>query len=218
MIKLEQGKDSFAKYAKTFKDVVTSLKSKGTAEEILDSIIDSKFILGVNQDAFKDQLAIIFSSDKWPKMQEAIDMFSRFTNTRESVATLNNEIENGKINANLSKSAKFKNKQIRNEGKKEDENEKQKFPNTDYICVACGMKGNHFVHDCRYRRRRCTKCQVPGHKVKYCPMKINKKSDDDGDDNDDSSGTKLQNKRVMMTLTKMQEENSDSLNDGETDL
>jgi hypothetical protein len=96
MIKLEQGNDTFSKYAKTFKDTVTSLRAKGTADEILNSIIDSKFILGVNQVAFKDQLSIIFSSEKWPPLQETIDIFSRYANTKESVETLNNnEVGNG---------------------------------------------------------------------------------------------------------------------------
>ena len=208
MIKIEQGKDSFAKYAKTFKDIVTSLKAKGTAEEILDSIIDSKFILGVNQETFKDQLAIIFSYDKWPKMQEAIDMFSRFTSTKESVATLNNDNENGKIVANVSKATKFKKEKIRNEARNEEKaetNKNKKLPK-DYICVACEITGEHFVQDCKFFWRKCYKCQQPGHKGKFCPMR--KKYDSDNEETNGNEKLKKQMNAVMLTNSQMKDYDS----------
>jgi hypothetical protein len=150
MIKMEQGKDTFAKYAKNYKDTVIALKAKGTPEDILDSIIDSKFILGVDQEKFKTQLSFIFSQEKWPKLQDAIDMFNRFTDTRDNVDTMNNELSNGKITANVSKVEKHKREKLRDEAKKaeNDKDTKIKKPAHKYICIACGRKGHHYLEDC----------------------------------------------------------------------
>jgi len=194
LLKLEQGDKSFANYAKRFREIVASLKKRGKPDEVLDMMINSKFILGVNQEMFKDQLAIVYASEKWPTYQEAIDAFGRYANTKESVENYKNNTHDGygTIKANLSKSAKNRKASIKTQ--QQDGEDTSAKVAKDYVCVSCGKIGNHVVEKCYFKKKKCVLCGVTGHKQKYCPTaKINNiaaKDSEDSDENDTKQSTK----------------------------
>jgi hypothetical protein len=58
---------SYARYVKRFQESVRELKSKKTEDkEILELLINTKFITGLDEEIFKHQLSTIYSVEEWP--------------------------------------------------------------------------------------------------------------------------------------------------------
>jgi hypothetical protein len=53
---------SYTKYEKSFKEMVIDLRAQGNANDVLGLIFNSLFILGLNQEQFKDKLTPIYGS------------------------------------------------------------------------------------------------------------------------------------------------------------
>ena len=55
-------------------------------------------------------------------------------------------------------------------------NDRGKPVPSDYICIRCNTKGNHFAHMCYALEMTCNNCKVKGHVSKACRKNINTSS------------------------------------------
>jgi len=57
---------AYTKYEKQFKEMAIDLRAQGNAQQVLDMVFNALFILGLNQDQFKDRLTSIYGARDWP--------------------------------------------------------------------------------------------------------------------------------------------------------
>ena len=68
---LKHAQDSiYTNYEKMFKEMVVDLRAQGNAEEVLNMVFNTLFILGLNQEQLKDKLTLIFGERVWPDYQD----------------------------------------------------------------------------------------------------------------------------------------------------
>jgi hypothetical protein len=65
-MKMTNGATTWATYFKEWKEVTVALRRQGTDREILEAIMQTQFVLSLDQDMFKDQLTSIYGSTTWP--------------------------------------------------------------------------------------------------------------------------------------------------------
>ena len=55
---------SYTQYVKEFRNIVTDLTRQGNAQAVLDTMFNTLFILGLNQEQFKDRLTAIYGNNQ----------------------------------------------------------------------------------------------------------------------------------------------------------
>ena len=51
---------AYTKYEKDFKEMAVDLLAQGNAQAVLDMVFNALFILGLNQEQFKERLTIVY--------------------------------------------------------------------------------------------------------------------------------------------------------------
>lgn len=101
LLHMEQGKGQFIKYMKEYKDGVAAILAqwKGKESELLTMIFDTKFLLGVDQEQFKDQLSAIYSLEKWPTLNESSAQLARVVTTKANLESMRKEETDVQVSA-----------------------------------------------------------------------------------------------------------------------
>jgi hypothetical protein len=86
LLQLQQdgSEGSYARYVKRFQESVREL--------ILELLINTKFITGLDEEIFKDQLSRIHSMEEWPVYTELIPLLTRNATVTENINDLKKEI------------------------------------------------------------------------------------------------------------------------------
>lgn len=142
LLKCKQG-ESYNQYDKEFKDNVHDLMAQGGADEILLKIFNALFIIGVDQEQFKDKLTHIYGERDWPSYIDLSAELHTYAESTERMKDLKKTSNDGIINANISKV----------------ENSRG--------CWNCGSTA-HRRMDCDKPNTRCNKCGKWGHMEKFC--------------------------------------------------
>lgn len=85
-MKMTNGATAWATYFKEWKEV--ALRRQGTDREILEAIMQTQFVLSLDQDMFKDQLTSIYGSTTWPTTDEMIARLSAFATNDDVIRTI----------------------------------------------------------------------------------------------------------------------------------
>jgi hypothetical protein len=148
LLRLKQ-KGMYVTYQREFQDLVADVRSQGTADEILEKIFDSLFILGVDQEQFKDVLTPVYGRRVWPRYADLAAQLSIYAEQTERMASFNTRNDNdGRIEANVVK--------MGGDG-----------PGPNWECFNCGGK-NHRSRECVKSKHQCKKCHSYGHLEKFC--------------------------------------------------
>jgi hypothetical protein len=143
LLKLKQAKDEFVAYNKTFSELIADLNQQGTADQILKKIMNALYIIGLDQDQFKDVLTPIFGKQDWPEREtlaKDLAIYAESTSRMRSLLVKDNA--EGVIQANK----------------------------TDLVgagCYNCGST-SHMISRCPKRPNKCSNCGKTGHLEKYC--------------------------------------------------
>ncbi len=62
--------ESFPAYLNDWRETVRQLRSFGTAEQILDAMLNTKFAVSVHQKYFKEILTRVYAQDVWPAYED----------------------------------------------------------------------------------------------------------------------------------------------------
>ena len=90
---------SYTNYEKMFKEMVVDLRAQGNAEEVLHMVFNALFILGLNQEQFKDKLTPIFGERVWPDYQDLSAELNTYAEATERMKELKKNNNDGKIKA-----------------------------------------------------------------------------------------------------------------------
>jgi len=156
-------KEEYTSYAKEFKDAVTDLRRQvngNNFEELLNIIMNVLFIIGLNQDQFKDRLTEIYGTRNWPAYEVLSAELEAYVENIEKVDNLKRGDE-GKIKANAAK--------FMEEGYREG-------------CWNCGST-DHFKRECKKALVTCEICGGRGHLAMFCLRKKEDNRDNEGHDN-----------------------------------
>jgi hypothetical protein len=151
LLRLKQTGD-YTRYAKEFKEVVHDLKSQGTPEEVLNKIIDTMFILGLNREQFKQKLAIVYGKRDWPNVNDFSTELHMYAEATDRLKIIQNKEDvnskDGQIAANLTKPTYY----------------------TRRNCYNCDSN-SHLKPACTRPLNNCKICGGRGHLEKYCLAK-----------------------------------------------
>ena len=142
----------YARFSKEFRESVVDLLRQGDPAEILESIINTLFVLALNQEQFKEKLTPIYGSRVWPNYEELSVELHAYVEATERLRKLRKDNDDGKIRANVAKQS-------------------EKFGSG---CWNCGSQA-HLKANCRAELSKCDNCGRMGHLSKYCQRKIETK-------------------------------------------
>jgi hypothetical protein len=154
LVKLKQTGD-YTRYTKEFKDLVHDLRNQGNAEEVLNRMIDTMFILGLNQEQFKEKLTVVYGRRDWPNIDDFSAELHMYVEATDRLKSINNNkdddnaIKDGLISANFT-----------NPGSYNSNNNKRN-------CYNCGGR-DHIKPECKKPAHVCTICGKLGHIEKFC--------------------------------------------------
>jgi hypothetical protein len=157
MLKLRQESGgSFTTYQRVYMELREDIVRQGNAEEVLGRILDCLFVLGLDQDQFKDKLIHVYGSKEWPKAADLaaeLHEYAEYTSLMEGLKRDNNE---GRVTANVTT--------VKGEGTGGSGGKK-------LVCYNCKKEG-HKANECVERRKLiCFVCKREGHKAESCPDK-----------------------------------------------
>jgi hypothetical protein len=150
---MKQNGGSYTSYAKNFKDSVTDLRRQvvnNNYEDLFNIIMDVVFIMGLNQEQFKDKLKDVYSQREWPHYNE-------FSNTLQEYVENLNRMENLKAAGDDDKDGDVVANAVDAGGGE---------------CYNCGDT-DHLRNNCPKKRTKCPYCGKLGHLEKYCFQKEN---------------------------------------------
>jgi hypothetical protein len=112
---------------------------------ILEKIFNAIFILGLNQEQFKEKLATIYGQQNWPDYEVLSQELNMYAEVTEQMETLTSGKCNnyGIIGAHMGKAE------------------------TTIKCWKCGSK-NHIKSNCPRPQHKCGVCKKVGHLKKHC--------------------------------------------------
>jgi hypothetical protein len=167
--------DQYNKYAKEFKEMVVDLNRQGTPEEVLGKILNALFILGLNQEQFKDKLSNVYGNREWPDFEVLSAELHTFAEATERMGELrtnslrdNNE---GKITAHVAKSGG------------------EAGAGMIGRCWNCGSS-EHQKWKCNKPEHRCGKCGKSGHLEKYCRHRFQTNLEEDNEEEEGKRDSK----------------------------
>lgn len=138
---------SFASFQRQFKETVIDLRQQGNAEELLSKIFNALFILGVDQDQFKDKLSDIYGRRDWPGYQELSQELHTYAEAKDRMQELKRSNNEDRVNANVAN------------------------PNiSGPTCWNCGEHG-HTSRLCRKAKHTCATCGRT-HLERFCEQAI----------------------------------------------
>lgn len=135
----------YSRFSKEFRESVVDLLRQGEPAEILESIINTLFVLALNQDQFKEKLTLIYGNRVWPNYEELSVELHAYVEATERLRKLRKENDDGKIRANVAK----------------------QYDKLGSGCWNCGSQ-SHIKANCGAAPSRCHICGRMGHMAKYC--------------------------------------------------
>ena len=181
LLRIKQPKDGYNKYAREFTDIVSDLEAQGTAQEIIDKMFNALFILGLDQDQFRDQLSHVYGADAWPEWKDYKTSLRSYAEHKRNLSTLivkdNND---SKISANR---AEVNRRNILKRAEVDVDSNESK---SSRQCFNCGST-KHFRRDCPNTPVRCSICQR-SHLERFCP-RTGRNEVTDNERDDESVGT-----------------------------
>lgn len=148
LLQLNQ-RGSYNDYQKDFKRLVMDLRNQGEAHVVLDKIFNALFILGLDQEQFRDKLAIVYGTRDWPGYEALSAELHTYVESKLRMSELRKDNNEGKITANVAKE------------QRRDGSEKR------MQCWNCGSY-DHRRSNCDKPLARCGKCRKEGHLEKFC--------------------------------------------------
>jgi hypothetical protein len=79
---------SYNKFEKEFKDNVHDLRAQGNPEELLQKIFNALFIIGLDQEQFKDKLTPIYGARDWPNYEQLSEELHTYAESTERMKEL----------------------------------------------------------------------------------------------------------------------------------
>jgi len=147
LLKLKQTRE-YSSYAKDFREATADLIRQGDAQDVLNRIFNTIFILGLNQEQFKDKLAIVYGQQDWPAYDIYMAELHVYAEATERMKSLTKDNNDGKVEANKTTSIDPRSSTTRG-------------------CWNCGSLG-HVKFECRKPLNLCPKCNRRGHLEKFC--------------------------------------------------
>jgi len=153
LIGLRQVGSSYTQYVKEFRDSVTDLMRQGQAQVVLDRIFNTLFILGLNQEQFKERLTPIFGTNDWPEYDVLAAELQIYAEATERMHMLTSKDKTeGKISAHVTK-----------------------YLESTRSCWNCG-RSNHLKSECNRPLHECKVCRDTGHLERFCLNKDNNRN------------------------------------------
>jgi hypothetical protein len=146
-LKSKQGDGGYDKCAREFSETVTDLKAQGSAEVILQALINVAFVLGLDKAQFETRLNEIFSSAEWPQFADLKQELTKLTEIKRSLGMLNENNQDDKVAAHAAAAT-----------------------TDDRECHNCGTIG-HIRSNCLKPPSNCGFCHRDGHIEKFCNTK-----------------------------------------------
>ena len=145
LFKLKQEGLLFAKYDKDFKTTVRELQSRGTAEEREARYFNALYVMGANQEQFKDRLSVIYGTRDWPNYADLSAQFHQYAEAHARMSELRGE----KVDTIAANSAKAGGGQ------------------GSRMCWNC-LSSEHVARECDKPKHRCGNCGGWGHQERFC--------------------------------------------------
>jgi hypothetical protein len=152
LLRLKQDGDQFISYNKTFAELVVDLKQQGNSDEILKKILNALYIIGLNQEQFKDVLTPIYGKQDWTDrdvLSKELTIYAESTSRMKTLLTKDNA--SGVVTAH-----------------------KSEFLGAG--CYNCGSTA-HMRSKCPEKPHKCSNCGKTGHLEKFC-RKTNRKEEE----------------------------------------
>jgi len=151
-LKLKQ-EESYYQYQKDFKRMVVDLRAQGQPGDILQKIFNALFIMGLNQEQFRDKLTRVYGDQQWPDFEALSAELHTYAEATQRMSELRKDNNEGKIQANTVRAneAITSRRQCWNCGSVE--HEKWVCDQPLHQCKKCGKSG-HLEKFCRSQRPR----------------------------------------------------------------
>ena len=144
---------AYNKYEKDFKDMVVDLQAQGNPQQVMEMVFNALFVLGLNQDQFKERLSGVYGARAWPDYNVLSGELHMYSESTERMTAIKKEHNDGKVSAFAVQAGK-----------------RQQEGNTRG-CWKCGAS-DHMKKDCPnsedIRVHKCNKCGKQGHLEKFC--------------------------------------------------
>jgi hypothetical protein len=122
---------------------------------IFDHLIFMKFITGLDETMYKDQVSRIYAEEQWPAYTDLIPVLTRYAMATENINVLKKDV-GGHIEALRAATCdEVKKHQVHGR--------KSKKVNKKYACSCYGKKGHHDFTDCKLKERSCNICKKKEH-------------------------------------------------------
>jgi hypothetical protein len=138
----QKGSQDFPQFTQKWNDVVKQLNSFGEPQQILDAIMNTKFIMGLDQEFFKEKLTPIYGRNQWPNHADLLPELNTYFLNLEKIKAVNTE--QGKEEEVAHSSAVKRISQC------------WKCKSTDHLSSECNV---HVI---------CRKCKRAGHLAEFC--------------------------------------------------
>ena len=155
------GQSSFSDYVRKYNETVTDLMRVGSndPETVLRWLFNAKFVQGLNQDQFSDQIRSIMGKEKWPNYEELQGELLRYVTATKGIAdTITKDNPDGTIIADAAKTTITR----------------ARFGGE---CFNCGKRNDHRARDCPKEPHKCDACGRVGHLEQYCRSRDEDKGD-----------------------------------------
>jgi len=152
---------AFSAYWKEYREIIMDLnKLKDDGHDVLAVIIDTLFIINLNQEQFKDLLKDVYAKTEWPKHDAFAVQCGNYLENTARVENLQKDNNDGKIAAHAVST------EDRSYG---------------VGCYNCGST-RHLVRNCTEKPTLCDECGTRGHMSRFC-RNVNRTVQKDGVDN-----------------------------------
>ena len=149
LLRLKQS-GGISEYIKEFKEITHDLLAvNANREVILNKLFDTLFLLGCDQEQFKEVLTPWYGERDWPERDQAMLRLHQYAEATQHLTKFKKNNNGGEIMAHLADNS---NSQTINQTKE---------------CYRCGKIG-HISPECRSAPHKCTICGVTGHIEKMC--------------------------------------------------
>lgn len=138
------GPDDWPKFAKEWRGLHADLMRFGDAQAVLEAIVDTYFVMAVNQEQFKEQLTTIYGANNWPHHDVLMAQLNTYAENQQRMKDLKRETGDGKIQSYPTDVQERKKKQCFNCGSTE--HLKWQCQEPPHQCKDCGR--NHLEKFC----------------------------------------------------------------------
>jgi hypothetical protein len=133
----------FSEYCKKYNEQAAEIRRQGTAEEILQFFFNAKFIQGLDQLQFTDQIKQVLARPIWPNYIDFQVELRRYVTAMKGFETAT-KTEAPDLSLNATKMT------------------------TRVTCWNCGKLGSHKSTECEKSKHKCTTCGREGHLEEFC--------------------------------------------------